>query len=69
MTKPEFLAHVAALYRVGNYSDSDSPQREVWTVPAMAGLACCQHLDAMLWTMKREGVLTQDEIQEFHDTL
>lgn len=73
MTKQEFLAHVAALYRVGNLSDSDSKEREDWTRPAMAAQACCGALDDMLREMLREmraaGVLTADEHQRFYDDM
>lgn len=69
MTKAQFLAHVAALYRVGNLSDSDSPEREVWTKPAMSGNACCATLDTMLRTMVTEGILTVEECQNFYDDM
>lgn len=69
MTKPEFLAHVAAIYRVGNRSDSDSAERETWTKPEMAGEACCAALDAMLHAMVRAGALSAEELQQLHDTL
>lgn len=67
MTKAQFLQHIAALYRVGNLSDSDSDQREDWTVPAMAAGACCGALDDMLREMVKAGALTGEEVQEFYD--
>lgn len=69
MTKQEFLSHVAKLYRVGNLSDSDSPERETWTAPEMASDACCGALDKMLCAMIAAGVLTADEHQEFYDNM
>ena len=70
MTKQEFIAHAVAMYRVANMSDSDiDPRREEWTVPAMSGGACCQHLDAMFQAMRKAGVLTSEEMQEIYDTL
>lgn len=68
MTKQEFLANVAKLYRVGNRADSeDDPQREEWTKHAMAGEACCAALDMMLVEMVRCGAITSEERQEFFD--
>lgn len=69
MTKAQFLQSVAALYRVGNLSDSDSQEREDWAKPAMAGTACCAILDVMLRNMTREGVLTAEECQAFYDSM
>lgn len=69
MTKETFLRKVTELYRVGNYADSDSPEREAWTKPEMAGEACCAALDTMLHNMVEAGVLSADELQRFHDTL
>ena len=69
MTKQQFLTSVAALYRVGNLSDSDSEEREDWTAPAMAGAACCAALDSMLREMTQSGVLTPYECQSFYDNM
>ena len=69
MTKQQFLSHVAALYTVGNLSDSDSERREDWTRPEMAGSACCSALDSMLRAMVNAGALSSDERQEFYDNL
>lgn len=69
MTKAQFLAHVAAIYRLGNLSDSDSPDRADWTRPEMAAGACCGALDDMLRAMVECGALTADEKQELYDTL
>ena len=69
MTKAEFIERVRELYRVGNRSDSDSPERESWTVSEMAGDACCRPLDNMLEAMKVAGVLTERELQVIYDTL
>lgn len=69
MTKQEFLAHVRALYVVGNLSDSDSDSREAWTTPAMAGAACCRALDRMLREMTDCGAITSDEHQSFYDNM
>lgn len=69
MTKQQFLDHVAAIYRVGNFADSDSPQREAWTHPDMAGVACCAALDKMMHQMVRVGVLSAEDLQAFHDSL
>ena len=43
MTKQEFIAALQGLYRVGNAADGQD--REDWTVPTMAGAACCRHLE------------------------
>ena len=70
MTKAEFLANVRKLYRVGNASDShDSPERETWTNPAMAGEACCAQLDKLMHGLVASRVISADECQEFYDTL
>jgi hypothetical protein len=69
MTKIEFVSSVKALYRVGNYSDSDSDRREDWTHSNMAGPACCGPLDEMIRAMGEANVLTASEIQEFYDTV
>jgi hypothetical protein len=69
MTKQQFLDHVRALYIVGNLSDSDSEQREEWTRPAMAGMACCAALDKMLHKLAEEAIFTHEEIQNFYDDM
>jgi hypothetical protein len=69
MTKGEFKAAWIAMYRVGNYADSDYEWRQEWTHPAMAGVACCKLLDQMANEMVRVGVLTQEEMQSMYDSL
>lgn len=68
MTKAEFLAQVATLYRALNTADSDRPGGD-WMVPSMAGSAGCSNLDIMLNNMVRDGALTGSELQSLHDTL
>ena len=67
MTKQEFIATLAKLYRVGNASDSDN--RETWTHPNMAGGACCRLLDEMTRKLEDCGVLSAEERQALYDTL
>lgn len=69
MTKAEFMKNVAKLYRVGNMSDSDNPERPDWVRPEMAGKACCATLDTMMHELVACGALTSDEMQAFYDTL
>jgi hypothetical protein len=69
MTKEAALAKIKNLYRVLNLADSDSDQRAEWTTPAMAGPAGCALLDKLLHAWVREGVITADDLQYFHDTL
>ena len=69
MTRSDFLSHIAALYRVGNMSDSDNPARPKWVKPAMAGEACCSKLDEIMHELVRIGVLTGEEEQRFYDEL
>jgi hypothetical protein len=61
MTKQQFFVKLAALYQVANAADSDSTEREPWTVAAMAGNGFCQHIDAAIRAMVDCGVLTADE--------
>lgn len=70
MTKEQFLAHIKALYRLGNRSDSDEhPSDESWTVPAMAGSLLCAKLDVLLHDLLHADVLTADEHQKLYDEL
>lgn len=66
MTKQEFLASMAKMYRVANLADSDI--REDWTSPDMARTVCSR-FDRMLDDMIESGVLTADERQAFIDDL
>ena len=68
MTKAEFLKMFAAMYRVGNASDSPEV-REDWTQPDMAGFACCRLLDQMKRELIKIGVVTEEEMDELYDTL
>tara|TARA_R110002020_G_scaffold39043_1_gene116733 strand:+ start:776 stop:1180 length:405 start_codon:yes stop_codon:yes gene_type:complete len=68
-SKKDFIAKVAALYRIANMSDSDNPERPRWVKPAMAGEAGCAALDTMLRAMLACGALTADEHQEFYDNV
>lgn len=69
MTKQETLAALKACYRVANASDSDdSPERQAWTRPAMAG-EFCRALDAAFQALKNCGVIDAEELQRIYDTL
>ena len=54
-------------YRVGNAADGQD--REDWTVPTMAGAACCRHLDRLVSDLHMAGVLSNDELDNFHNTI
>lgn len=69
MNADQFLATIASLYRVANRADSDSPARETWTHPAMAGDACCAHLDTIVCRMLAVGVITQEQFDQFYTDL
>ena len=70
MTKAEFLASMAKLYRFCNAQDhADAPERADWTVPEMAGTAGCAKFDQMLRELVQRGVLTEAEHQTFIDTI
>jgi hypothetical protein len=67
MTKEQFLQSIKAMYLTLNASDSENA--ESWTTPKMAGSEGCGHLDKLLGSMVREGVMTQEEHQQFMDTM
>lgn len=69
MTKAQFLAMFAAMYRVGNRADSTDGKLEDWTKPAMAGKACCALLDQMGRELVACGAVTQDELDEMFANL
>lgn len=69
ISRATFLRHIREMYREANMADSDNPQRSKWMKPSMAGESCCQHLDAMMHAMVADGMLTEAEVQKFHDTL
>lgn len=71
MTKAQFLAHVKALYVVGNLSDSNDSEagqtgKPDWVVASMAS-SVCSRLDNMLHDMTNGGALTAEEVQSFYD--
>lgn len=69
MTKAQYLAQLANLYRVANASDNDSNENADWTMGSMAGNAGCAGFDKILREMKEHGILTDDEVQAFYDNL
>lgn len=72
MTKNEFKKLFSQMYRVGNRADGHKSERDIneqWTTPAMAGDACCGLLDEMGERMVKEGIFTEEEMQEVYDTL
>lgn len=68
MSKQQFLARLADLYRVGNIADHESNPND-WTKPEMAGPLVCQHFDQMLRDLVKGGVISEEEHQTFIDTL
>jgi hypothetical protein len=70
MTKNETLSHIRALYRAFNRADHDDRlPDESWMKPSLAGPTGGQLLDTMLRKMCEDGMLTDDEHQEFYDTI
>lgn len=68
MTKAEFLEKLAELYRVGNKSDSDAHDREDWTKPQMAHIACAP-FDQVVHGMRQCGAITDTDVNEFYGSL
>jgi hypothetical protein len=68
ISKEDFLAKLADLYRIGNVADHET-NPNAWAVPSMAGDACCNPIDRMLDNMRKRGVLTAEEQQAFYDNL
>lgn len=68
MTKQEYLAHLQAVYRVANLSDSDSPDKVDW-LDADAAAHQCRPIDKMLHELRARGIISDDERQAFYDTL
>jgi hypothetical protein len=69
MTKAEMIQALKGCYRVANASDShDSPERQPWTDPAMAG-EFCRALDDAFRALQACGVLSSEEHQAIYDTL
>jgi hypothetical protein len=66
--KASFFNNLAGLYRIGNASDS-AENKQAWTKGVMAGEACCGSIDKMMRAMVAGGVITEEECQEFYDTL
>ena len=68
MTKTQYMNLIAQLYRAANTADSDN-KAGAWMHPDMAGDAGCAALDKMLHEMVKCGVISNDELQLFHDEL
>lgn len=57
MTKDEYLAHLAAVYRVANMSGSDNPAKEKWLDPSLAHHQCGS-IEKMLGSLVEHGCIT-----------
>lgn len=69
LSKEKFFAHLHALYRSMNYADSDDPRKADWMPSKMAGQIGCQHIDKLLHDLVEHNVITEDELQQFHDEM
>lgn len=67
MTKAEFLATVAKLYRECNAADSSDGKRNDWMPIRAANWA--SHLDKILRDMKADGALSAEAHQNFYDDM
>ena len=67
MKKEEFLAHLRALYRAAN--SADQPDAPDWMKGEMVSEAGCRQLDRMLHHMILCGALTQNEYDEFVNSI
>ena len=67
MSKQEFLAGLAALYRVANRADRETCEN--WTRPEMAGTAGCAGFDSVLRGMVKCGAISEVEKTAFYDSL
>lgn len=68
MSKQEYLAHLQAVYRIANLSDSDSPKRADWLDADAAGHQC-RPIDKMIQALEDKGLISQDERRAFYDNL
>jgi hypothetical protein len=68
ISRPEFLALVSRVYRIGNISDHETNPNMDWTKPSMAATVC-RPLDDMLHNLVKTGVINDEEAKNFYDTL
>ena len=66
-SKAVFLGKVREIYRFMNAQDTSDKAR--WTARAMVGAAGCVHIDRMIEAMVAHCMLTEQERQDFINSI